>query len=53
METVNDTHYKIQLWDTAGQERYRTITSQYFKGVMGVVCVYACDNKESFENVTA
>ena len=28
---------KLQIWDTAGQERFRTITSAYYRGAMGVL----------------
>ncbi|CAK93535.1 unnamed protein product (macronuclear) [Paramecium tetraurelia] len=42
---------RLQIWDTAGQERFRTITSTYFKGAMGVILVYAVNNLESFQNI--
>ncbi|CAD8193323.1 unnamed protein product [Paramecium pentaurelia] len=42
---------RLQIWDTAGQERFRTITSTYFKGAMGIILVYAVNNLESFQNI--
>lgn len=42
---------KLQIWDTAGQERFRTITSAYYRGVMGVVLVYGVDDMKSFNNI--
>ena len=53
MRTVDSLGKKIkmQIWDTAGQEKFRTITQTYFKGAMGIVLVYACNNRESFKNV--
>eukprot|EP01084_Bolivina_argentea_P002424 4467_1 len=32
---INNKRVKLQLWDTAGQERFRTITSSYYRGVLG------------------
>ncbi|XP_075996752.1 ras-related protein Rab-8B [Genypterus blacodes] len=42
---------KLQIWDTAGQERFRTITTAYYRGAMGIMLVYDIGNEKSFENI--
>lgn len=42
------------LWlhrDTAGQERFRTITTAYYRGAMGIMLVYDITDEKSFENI--
>lgn len=42
---------KLQLWDTAGQERFRTITTAYYRGAMGIILVYDVTDERTFENI--
>lgn len=42
---------KLQIWDTAGQERFRTITTAYYRGAMGIMLVFDITNEKSFDNI--
>jgi len=42
---------KLQIWDTAGQERFKTITTAYYRGAMGILLVYDVSSRATFDHV--
>ena len=47
----NNKKYIYNLWDTAGQEVYRSLNKIFLKGSKIVLCVYAIDNRPSFQEL--
>jgi len=48
----NGKRLKMAIWDTAGQERFRTLTSSYYRGAQGIILVYDCTKRDSFDSLS-
>ena len=48
---IEDKVIKFQIWDFSGNDRFNTITRNYYKGAVGIILVYAINDRESFEHV--
>lgn len=51
MQMIDRNRFVNHLRDTAGQERFRTITTAYYRGAMGIMLVYDITDEKSFENI--
>merc|ERR1711981_15105 len=50
---VNGIRCTLRLWDTAGSERFRTFSTQHYRNAQGVIFVYDCTNKSSFDDLSS
>lgn len=48
---LDNKRVKLQVWDTAGQERFKTITTAYYRGAMGILLVYDVCDQKSFDDI--
>lgn len=39
--------------DTSGQERFRTITTSYYRGAMGIMLIYSITSQKTFDSIPA
>ncbi|XP_063221644.1 ras-related protein Rab-8A [Bacillus rossius redtenbacheri] len=49
---LDGTPVKLQIWDTAGQERFRTLTTAYYRGAMGILLMYDVTSLDSFNHLS-
>jgi Ras-related protein Rab-8A len=52
MTSVGCNRSYVPQWDTAGQERFRTITTAYYRGAMGILLVYDVTDEKSFTSAS-
>eukprot|EP00057_Strongylocentrotus_purpuratus_P030350 XP_781414.1 PREDICTED: ras-related protein Rab-8B [Strongylocentrotus purpuratus] len=50
---VDGKKIRLLVWDTAGQERFRTLTTAYYRGAMGIIILYDVTRETSFDHVTS
>lgn len=42
----------LQIWDTAGQERFQGLGTAFYRGADGVMFVFDCTRRKTFEELT-
>ena len=48
---INNQKINLKILDTCGQERYKSIASNYYRKVDGIMFVFDVTNKTSFDEV--
>ena len=48
---IDNKRCKLQIWDTAAAERFRSITTAFYPGAMGILLVYDITDEQSFANI--
>lgn len=48
---TNGEQADVLIWDTCGSEKFKSITKSYYNDVNGVLLVYDCKNKASFDHL--
>ena len=51
IELDNNNKIILNIWDTAGQERYRSLTSFFYRGASGCLCVFDITDRDSFKMI--
>ena len=49
--SVDGVDVSLMIWDTAGQERFRSVAPSLLRGASGVILVYDCHIKETFDEL--
>ena len=51
MQLEDGTTVNLQVWDTAGSETFKSVTSHYYRGALGVILVFDITCLDSFCNL--
>ena len=46
---INGNLFNLNIWDTAGEEKYHALAPIFYQNSDGVIIVYDCTKKETFE----
>jgi Ras-related protein Rab-1A len=48
---IDGYNVKLQIWDTAGQEKFKSIVSNYYRNINGIIVVFDLSDIKSFINI--